>query len=88
MTIVAEEGGKDSIPRRDVIEIVLDAGRMLYHGEGHVPMRRFGHKVKQSEMTDWERFYTEKLDPWIRKHYFTARFKRLMAQVFPHSRYE
>jgi len=86
MQCVAENGGGDSIPRNEVIECVLDAGRLLQHGEGHVPFRR--GKVKLSEMTDWERFYHKRLNQWIQDNYHLPRFLKLMKEVFPFDRYE
>lgn len=87
MTAVSEDGG-DSIPRADVMELVLDAGRILYHGETFVPMRRYGKDSKALPKTEWERFYEERLNPWIKAHYNTPQFKRIIKEVFPYDTYE
>lgn len=64
---------RESIPRSHVIEVVLDADYILTYGDFHGK--------------EWQTFYKERLSPWVSRNYDTAKFKKLMKEVFSFERY-
>jgi hypothetical protein len=81
------------IPRADVVETVLDAGHLLTYGEpgGGRPRPTLKLGTPQGDQFGtrpaWPVFYETRLNPWVRQHYFTPKFKRLMKEVFPYASY-
>jgi hypothetical protein len=86
---ILDAGGGRDIPRSTVVEVVLDAGYLLTYGEqGGRPRLKLGTVAQGDQfVATWPSFYNERLNPWVREHYNTAAFKRLMKEVFPYARY-
>jgi hypothetical protein len=70
--IFSDAWGDKTAPRSHVIEVVLDADYMRMYGVGG---------------KEWIELYDTVINPWISKHYSTPKFKKLMKEVFPFSRY-
>jgi len=83
------EGVGDSIPRRDVVELVIDAGRLREHGMG-----MHGSHAKNNP---WQQLYDKRIRPWLDANYLSTnskgkivvnpKFARLMKEVFQYERY-
>jgi hypothetical protein len=83
------EGVGDSIPRRDVVELVIDAGRLREHGSGVFR--------DSADTKAWQQLYDKRIRPWLDANYLTTnskgkivvngKFARLMKEVFIYERY-
>ena len=68
---------KGNVMRREhAIEVALSEGRLLTYGT-------FNTAQTPRDEKDWVRFYDERIQPMLDKHYGTPAFNRMMKKVFP-----
>lgn len=68
---------KGNVMRREhAIEVALSEGRLLTYGT-------FNTAQTSRMRKDWVRFYDERIQPMLDKHYGTPAFNRMMKKVFP-----
>jgi hypothetical protein len=68
------EAGMKVFPRKDLVEVVLDADNVRTWGERN--------------SKDWQQVYDTHVRPWLDKNYGTPAFHKVMKLIFPYSRYE
>jgi hypothetical protein len=62
--------------REHAIEVILDADYLLTY-------RTYNTAQTAKMRKDWVRFYDERIQPMLAKHYGTPAFNRIMKKVFP-----